>query len=61
MNKKNSIFISIASYRDSELIPTIQDCIENASMKYHFIFGICLQDTNKNIKSFPYKGNILKF
>lgn len=56
MNKENTIFISIASYRDTELIPTIQDCIENASMKYHIIFGICIQDTIENLTSFPFKG-----
>ena len=56
MKKENSIFISIASYRDSELIPTIQDCIKNSSKKYHIIFGICIQDTIENLNSFPFKG-----
>tara|TARA_B110000483_G_scaffold156428_1_gene185738 strand:- start:13581 stop:14513 length:933 start_codon:yes stop_codon:yes gene_type:complete len=60
MNKENTIFISIASYRDSELIPTIQDCIKNASMKYHLIFGICIQDENKILSSFPYSGKNFK-
>jgi len=52
MNKnkkiKNSIFISIAAYRDSELIPTILDCIKKADKKSRLFFGICLQD-NKNV------------
>ena len=26
--KKNKIFISIASYRDAELIPTIENCLK---------------------------------
>lgn len=60
MNKENTIFISIASYRDTELIPTIQDCIQNASMKDHIIFGICIQDTEENLSSFPFKGPTFK-
>jgi len=60
MNKNNTIFISIASYRDKELIPTIQNCIENASMKYNFIFGICLQDDEKTLSTFPYNGKHFK-
>lgn len=46
--KKNNIFISIAAYRDPELIPTIIDCIKKAKNKHRLFFGICLQDT-KNI------------
>ena len=41
--KKNKIFISIASYRDSELIPTIENCIENAKLPNNLIFGISRQ------------------
>lgn len=51
MNKKkktkNSIFISIAAYRDSEIIPTVLDCIKKADKKSRLFFGICLQDTKK--------------
>lgn len=49
MNKKlkDSIFISIASYRDSELIPSILDCVNKAHNKKRLFFGICLQDTKK--------------
>ena len=39
MNDK-SIFISIASYRDRELIPTVMDCIHNAANKDNLFFGI---------------------
>jgi hypothetical protein len=38
-----TIFISIASYRDPELIPTIQDCIINAKNPDRLRFGICWQ------------------
>ena len=42
------IFVSIASYRDSQLIPTIQDFMENESKQHTIIYGICLQDTTEN-------------
>lgn len=38
-----TIFISIASYRDSELIPTIRDCIAQARDPEALRFGICWQ------------------
>ena len=41
--KKNKIFISIASYRDSELIPTIEDCIAKAKNPRNLVFGISRQ------------------
>lgn len=41
MNKK--IFISIASYRDPELIPTIRDCLQKAKHKANLIFSIVWQ------------------
>lgn len=41
--KKNKIFISIASYRDSELIPTIENCIANAKNPRNLVFGISRQ------------------
>lgn len=41
--KKNKIFISIASYRDSELIPTIEDCLKQAKNPKNLIFGISRQ------------------
>ena len=39
----NTIFIQIASYRDSELIPTIKDCISKAKYPGNLSFGICWQ------------------
>ena len=38
--KKDKIFISIASYRDPELIPTIDDCIKNADNPKKLVFCI---------------------
>jgi hypothetical protein len=38
-----SIFISIASYRDTELIPTIDDCLSKAKDPDNLFFGICWQ------------------
>ena len=37
------IFIQIASYRDPELIPTIRDCLGQASDPNRLVFGICRQ------------------
>ena len=41
--KKNKIFISIASYRDPELIPTIKDCIAKSSKSNDLVFAISRQ------------------
>lgn len=48
MNQK--IFIQIASYRDSELIPTIQDCICKADNKKELVFSIAWQNCKDEIK-----------
>ena len=42
-NSMNSIFVQIASYRDTELIPTIEDCISKAKFPENLVFGICWQ------------------
>jgi hypothetical protein len=39
----NTIFVQIASYRDSELVPTIIDCIQKAKYPENLRFGICRQ------------------
>lgn len=38
-----SIFISIAAYRDPELLPTLRDCVEKARYPAELRFGICWQ------------------
>jgi hypothetical protein len=45
----NKIFIQIASYRDPELIPTIKNCIENASEPNNLSFGICWQHAAEDL------------
>lgn len=42
----NSIFISIASYRDPELIPTVLDCVSKSKYPHNLYFGICWQHDN---------------
>jgi hypothetical protein len=39
----NLIFVSIAAYRDPQLIPTIEDCIVKARNPERLRFGICWQ------------------
>jgi hypothetical protein len=39
----NTIFISIASYRDPQLLPTLHDCINNADHPENLTFGIAWQ------------------
>lgn len=46
--KKNKIFISIASYRDPQLIPTIENCIKNAKNPKNLVFGILRQYNKKD-------------
>ena len=38
-----SIFVQIASYRDSELLPTLRDCVATAEFPDQLTFGICWQ------------------
>ncbi|MES2442405.1 MAG: GlcNAc-transferase family protein [Pseudomonadota bacterium] len=38
-----TIFVSIAAYRDPELIPTIEDCLRRARWPGQLRFGICWQ------------------
>lgn len=43
MSKKNTVFVQIASYRDSELIPTINDMLLNADHPENLTVCICRQ------------------
>jgi hypothetical protein len=48
-----TIFISIASYRDPELIPTLKDCLANAKNPKNLRFGICWQhDETESLDEF---------
>jgi hypothetical protein len=39
----NRIFVSIASYRDPQLLPTLLDCIQKARYPERLRFGVCWQ------------------
>lgn len=43
MDENNLIFVSIAAYRDPQLIPTIADCLVKAHNPAHLRFGVCWQ------------------
>ena len=45
--KNEKIFISIASYRDPQLLPTLRDCIANAKNPNNLVFSICWQKDDK--------------
>ena len=42
-NRESLIFVSIASYRDPQLVPTIADCLAKANDPEGLRFGICWQ------------------
>lgn len=41
--KEDKIFIQIASYRDPQLVPTIEDMIAKAKNPENLVFGLCWQ------------------
>jgi len=41
--KKGKIFVQIASYRDPQLIPTIEEMLKHAKNPENLVFGICWQ------------------
>lgn len=45
----NTIFVSIASYRDPELLPTIKDCIQNAKHPENLVFAIGWQHSSEDL------------
>lgn len=53
-----SIFISIASYRDPELIRTIKSAIDNATNPNSVYFGVVIQDLDKEIPDLSFVKNI---
>ena len=44
----DKIFISIASYRDPELLPTIRDCIKRADNPDDLVFAIAWQHSKED-------------
>jgi hypothetical protein len=53
-----SIFISIASYRDPELIRTVRSALDNSSGKHDIYFGIVVQDHEKDIPDLSWVPNL---
>jgi glycosyltransferase involved in cell wall biosynthesis len=49
MIKEGKIFIQIASYRDPQLLPTLRDCISNASKPENLVFSIAWQHSNEDV------------
>lgn len=43
VSQEQRIFVSIASYRDPQLVPTIEDCLKKAAFPERLHFGICWQ------------------
>ena len=43
------IFVSVAAYRDPQLIPTIEDCLRKANHAQRLRFGICWQHSGNEI------------
>ena len=56
-NLSDNIFVSIASYRDPELIRTITDLFKKASEPNKITVGLCLQDSLEYYEKFPFKNN----
>ena len=53
-----SIFISIASYRDPELVRTITSAIDNASNPDQLYFGVVLQEFDKFAPDLSFVKNL---
>ena len=53
-----SIFISIASYRDPELIRTIKSAIDNAANPEKLVFSIVVQDLPTDIPDLSWIKNL---
>ena len=55
MNKPETVFISIASYRDAELLPTLRDMLHHAAHPENLRIAICWQD-NEDMRVFEQAG-----
>jgi hypothetical protein len=53
-----SIFISIGSYRDPELVRTIKSAIDNASRPNELYFGVVVQDFDRDIPDLSWVKNL---
>ena len=57
LSTPKKIFVSIASYRDSQLTITIDSLFANQSGENNIIIGACMQDTEENYNDFKYKDH----
>ena len=48
MEQNGKIFIQIASYRDPQLIPTLDDCIDKATNPENLVFSIAWQHSSED-------------
>jgi hypothetical protein len=48
-DENNLVFVSIAAYRDPQLNPTIEDCLNKAHDPTHLRFGVCWQHATDDI------------
>lgn len=46
-NDETLIFVSIAAYRDPQLVPTVLDCLRKAANPHRLRFGICCQSEDQ--------------
>lgn len=53
----SKIFVQIASYRDEELVPTIDACIAAADEPENIVFGICSQEFDNETNVIKYKND----
>jgi len=56
-NLSDNIFISIASYRDPELIRTITELFKKATEPNKITVGVCIQDSLEYYENFPFKNH----
>jgi len=55
--KPESILVSVASYRDTQLTDTIDSLFANQSGNNEIVIGVCMQDTEENYNNFKYKDH----
>ncbi len=65
INQKETIFVSIASYRDKECSKTLETLFNNASIPQNVFIGICEQNSDdlseKCLQNSKYKDNVRIF
>jgi hypothetical protein len=50
------IFVSLAAYRDAQLVPTVRDCLRKAARPERLRFGVCWQHENGEA-ALPFVGD----